>query len=158
MSQQSFVQSGFILPINVTLQNSGIVSGSANVELFANSTSVFNGTLNVNGLASEVLSCPVNTTSLPIGNYTITASAVPSDEPNATQSTLTTGIVGVTHVGDWTGEFTVNFTDLRDFVADYIAYNSFNIYNPAADYNHDGRIDFEDLQLFVSAYIAYYNQ
>ena len=155
--QQSFVQSGFVLPINVTLQNSGMVSGLANVELFTNSTSIFNGTLTVDDLASGVISCLANTMNLPIGNYTIIASAVPSDEPNAKPSTLTTGIVGVTYVGDLNSDSTVNFNDLRIFVADYVAYNDFNIYNPAADYNHDGQINFEDLQLFVSAYIAYWN-
>ena len=95
---QSIVESGFVLPINVTVQNSASVSEVASVQLFANSTSIFNGTLSVDSSASGVLNCSVDTGSLPIGNYTISASVTPLDEPNATPSTMSAGTVGVTYV------------------------------------------------------------
>jgi hypothetical protein len=155
---QSFVESGFVLPINVSVQNSDSVSEGASVELFANSTSIFNGTIDVDGLASRILNCPVNTESLPIGNYTISVSVIPSDEPNAMPSTMSVGNVGVTYVGDLMGHFKVDFKDVSDFVSDYIEYNNNGVYNPAADFNHDGKIDFTDLQTLINAYINYTQQ
>src|SRR5208283_3073133 len=40
-NRESFVESGFVLPVNVTVQNRGNVSEVAIVDLFANSTSIF---------------------------------------------------------------------------------------------------------------------
>ena len=48
---QSFVESGFVVPINVTVQNKEDFSELAIVELFANSTSIYKGTLNLNSFA-----------------------------------------------------------------------------------------------------------
>ena len=155
MSGQSFVESGFVLPVNVTVQNSVSVSEVANVQLFANSTSIFNGALSVDSLASGILDCSVDTESLPIGYYTISASVTPLDEPNATPSTMTAGTVGVTYLGDLNGEFKVNFDDMIIFVGDYIAYWTNGAYNPAADFNHNGQIDFDDLRTFRGAYQNY---
>jgi hypothetical protein len=154
--QQSFVQSGFTLPVTVTIHNSGSVSEVANVQLFANSTSIFNGTISLNSLTSGVLGCSVNTSSLPIANYTITVSVVPSDEPNATPSTMSAGPVGVTYIGDLNGGFTINFNDMTLFVSDYFNYFANGVYNPAIDYEHDGIINFNDVSLFIGYYEAYY--
>ncbi len=155
---QSFVESGFVLPINVTVQNSGSVSEQANIELFANSTSIFNGTISIANLASGTLVCQVNTQNLPIGNYSISASVTPLDEPTATPSTMSGGTVGVTYVGDLTCDFKVDGTDFFMFMNDYVAYWTTGFVNPAADFGHDGKIDFSDIQLFINAYINYYGE
>jgi hypothetical protein len=155
--QQSSVQSGFSLPVSVTVQNNENASELANVQLFANSISIFNGTLNLSSLSSGITACTVNTSSLPIGNYSITASVTPLDEPNAMSNSLFGGVVGLTYVGDLNGDFNVNFNDVTTFVSDYLAYLSTGNYNPAIDYNHNGTINFNDVKLFVSAYIAYYS-
>ena len=157
MLQQSFVEQGFTLPVTVTIQNSGSVSEVANVQLFANSTSIFNGTLSLDSLASGTLTCPVDTDGLSIGKYTITASAISSSEPNLTPSTISGGTFGVTYLGDLNGDFKVNFNDLVIFAADYTAYFTNGIYTPAIDFYHDSQINFKDLQLFVSTYTAYWN-
>jgi hypothetical protein len=152
------VESGFVLPINVTVQNGGSVSEVASVELFANSTSIFNGTLSVDGSASGVLNCLVSTESLPIGNYTIDASVTALGEPNVTPNTISAGTVGVTYLGDLTGDFKVDSSSFFAFISDYITYWTTGYVNPAADFNHDGKIDFSDMQIFLYAYISYSKQ
>jgi len=151
--QQSYVESGFVLPINVTVQNIGSVSEVASVELFANSTLIFNGALSVDGSASGVLNCLVSTESLPIGNYTIDASVTAIGEPNVTPNTISAGTIGVTYVGDLTGDFKVDSSSFFAYISNYIAYWTTGYVNPAADFNHDGKIDFSDTQIFLDAYI-----
>jgi hypothetical protein len=155
---QSFVESGFALLVNVTVQNNLDVSDVANVELLANSTSIFNETLNLDSLTSRILTCSVNTAGLSIGNYTITASAVSLGEPNAVPSTMSGGTVGVTYVGDLNGDFQVNFQDIAIFCREYIAYFTSGTYYPAIDYTHSGIINFNDLSLFEEAYVAYWTR
>src|SRR5208282_3799987 len=157
MLQQSFVEQGFTLPVTVTIQNSGSVSEVANVQLFPNSTSIFNGTLSLGSLASGTLTCPVDTDGLSIGKYTITASAVSSSEPNVTPSTMSGGTFGVTYLGDLNGDFQVNFQDMLIFVAEYTAYFTDGTYFPAIDYSHEGTINFNDITLFEGYYFAYWS-
>lgn len=155
---RSFVESGFALPINVTVQNKEGFSEVAIVELFANSTSIFRGAFSLNSLASGILECSVDTSSLPIGNYAITASVIPSNDPSAAPSTVTAGNVGITYAGDLNGGFQINFMDLITFAADYTACCAHGTYNPAIDFNHDGTINFYDITLFTSCYTYYYSQ
>ena len=143
------------MPINVTVQNIGSVSEVASVELFANSTLIFNGALSVDGSASGVLNCLVNTESLPIGNYTIDASVTAIGEPNVTPNTISAGTIGVTYVGDLTGDFKVDSSSFFAFISDYIAYWTTGYVNPAADFNHDGKMDTDDFVAFTGAYCAY---
>ncbi|MGO8807003.1 MAG: hypothetical protein ACLQO7_10465 [Candidatus Bathyarchaeia archaeon] len=155
---QSFVESGFVVPINVTVQNKEDFSELASVELFANSTSIYKGTLNLNSFATGIIDCSVDTSNLPIGHYTITASVFPLDEPNSAPSTITAGNVGITYAGDLNGGFQINFMDLITFAADYTACCAHGTYNPAIDFNHDGTINFYDITLFTSCYTYYYSQ
>jgi hypothetical protein len=153
---QSFVESGFTLPVNVTVRNSGSVSEVAFVDLFANSTSICRVAVCLNSSASGILNCLVDTSSLPVGNYTISASVIPLDELSAAPSTITAGTVGITYVGDLNGDFQVNSMDIVAFVADYTACCSHGACNPAIDFNHDGKIDYSDIPVFLSAYIDYW--
>ena len=143
------------MPVNVTVQNRASATEVASIQLFANATSIFNGTLSIDSQASEILNCPVDTGGLPIGNYTITASATPLGDSNAALSTMSGGTVGVTYVGDLNGDFKVDANDFFIFMNDYIVYWTTGYTNPAADFNHDGKIDFNDLVAFDDAYIAY---
>jgi hypothetical protein len=154
---QSFVESGFNLPVNITVRNSGNVSEVAFIALFANSTSICRVALCLNSSASGILNCLVDTSGLPVGNYTISASVIPLGEPNAAPSTITAGIVGITYTGDLHGDFQVNSKDFMTFVADYTACCTRGTYNPSIDFNHDGKIDSKDFFAFVSAYNAYWS-
>jgi hypothetical protein len=154
----TYVESGFVLPVDVTLHNSGSAPEVARVELFANSTSIFNGTLILDSLASGALFCPANTTSLPIGNYTINASVTAQGESNVTPSTMSAGTVGVTYVGDLNGDFKVDANDFFLFLNDYNIYWKTGYVNRGADFNHDGKIDFNDMQTFLNAYINFATQ
>ena len=155
---QSLVESGFVLPVNVTVQNIGRVYEVAVVELFANSTLILNEALSVDGSGSGVLNCLVNTSSLLIGNYTINASVTALGESNVTPNTVSAGTIGVTYVGDLNGEFKVDSHDFFVFIDDYLNYWTTGYVNPAADFNHDGKINSSDFQLFMNAYINYAKQ
>ena len=125
--------------------------------MFANSTSIYKGTLNLNSFATGIIDCSVDTSNLPIGHYTITASVFPLDEPNSAPSTITAGNVGITYVDDLNGAFQVDSSDLLTFVADYTACCSHSTFNPAIDFNHDGKIDANDFFAFMTNYIDYWS-
>ena len=56
------------------------------------------------------------------------------------------------------GDFKVDFTDLCTLLAITSLIAPRLCYNPAADFNHDGKIDFNDISLFTGAYINYLTQ
>ncbi len=147
-------QTGFTMPINVTLTNPDTVQETADIQVTMNATSVFNTTVTLNALQTEAVPCYFNTSTLAIGNYTYTVTVTTTILTGSPVITAT-GTTGVTYLGDLNGDFKVNFSDLMLFVQDYIAFNTNGIYNSAADYNNDGRINFQDIQLFVSAYIEF---
>ncbi len=154
---QSSVEAGFALPVNVTLNDNYNFSENLSVQIFANSSSIFNGTINLEGFSSGVLDCSADTSSLHIGNYTITASVIPSDEPTATPITMSTSIVSVTYVGDLNGDFKIDSNDFFAFMNAYILYYSHpSVFIPLADFNHDGKIDANDFFAFMNAYIQYW--
>ena len=153
--QSTVVQSGFNLPINITVQNKGTSTETAPIQLFANSTLIYNGTVTLNAGSSMTLNCSMVNETLPVGNYTVTA-YVPPSSGQTTTNTLSSATVAVTYLGDLNGDLKVNFNDILTFVSGYIAYYQTGTYTPAIDYNHDGLINFNDITLFVSDYIAYY--
>ena len=147
----------FDLPVNVTLWNSGNVLETASVQLFANSTLIYTGILNLDSLSSGILNCSIDTSSLPIGNYSITASVTPSDQPTATSSDMSAGMVGLTYLGDLNGDFKVDGSDFLAFMSDYVTYWTTGYANPASDYNHSGIIDSSAFFDFMDYYIAYWS-
>ena len=154
----SFVESTFALPVNMTLYNNYNFSQNLSVQIFANSSSMFNGTITLDGFSSGVLNCSIDTSSLYIGNYTITASVVPSDNSTATPITMSTGTVGITYMGDLNGDFEVDANDFFMFMNAYIIYYSHpSVFTATADFNHDGKIDANDFFAFMNAYIVYWS-
>lgn len=147
-------QTGFIMPINLTLSNPDGVSETAFIEVDANSTLVNSSAVMLNAFQTKIIPCDFNTSVLTVGNYIYTVTVTSTNLTGSPVNTAT-GQTGVTYLGDLNGEFKVNFDDVTAFVADYIAYNTNGTYVPAVDYNQDGRINFNDLLLFVQYYIAY---
>ena len=138
----TFVQQGFQLPINITLQN-----GANNIQIFANSTLVYNNTLTITN--DTLLTCEIPTTNLSIGNYTITA------DVNGSYPII--GVAGITYPADLNGDFKVGYNDLTIFVSDYIAYfSSSHTYTSAIDYTQEGTLSFRDITRFAYYFINYY--
>jgi hypothetical protein len=139
-----FIQQGFQMPINVTLQN-----GSNHIQIYANSTLEYDSLVSATSNEETMIALP--TQNLTIANYNITAYV----NGNCTNFQA----AAVTYPGDLSGHFKVDYTDLELFVSDYIAYlNSGNQTSlTLIDYNHDGTINFRDLTIFVHDYISYQN-
>ena len=160
--QQSFVESGFPLPINVTLQNMGSSAETMQVQLIATSppnisTLIQTETVTLDSGKSITLNCTIANVTLPIGNYTIAANALSlSSQPSRTNSLSTT--IGVTYAVDLNGDFKIDSSDFFAFLNAYNTYWSTGKVNPVADFNHDGKIDFEDFAIFVGAYNDYWSQ
>ena len=143
VANYTFVQTGFPLSVNATLED-----GANTIQIFANSTLVYNNTITANS-SDSTFNCQIPTTNLTIGNYTLTE--------NLNGVNFTLGICGVTYLDDLNGDFKVNFEDVQLFINYYLAYYSSNLYPQAIDYNQDGKINFADIQIFVHNYIAFYN-
>ena len=155
MLEQSSVQTGFVLPVNVTIQNDIDSNEIARVELFANLISVFNATISLGSLSSVVLNCAVDTTGLAVSHYTITASVTPIDDAPAIPSVLVAGTIEVTYLGDLNGDFRIDVNDVTMLILDFNNYWNTGHINPMADYNHDGKLDANDVTLFVLGYNTY---
>jgi len=62
----------------------------------------------------------------------------------------------VMYLGDFDGDFDVDYDDIVYFVDAYIKYWSGQGKDPACDFDKDGDIDYDDILTFVSAYIDYW--
>lgn len=144
-SYYTFTQTGFPLSVNATVQ-----SGINNIQIYADSTLIYNSTLAINDNSTSTI-CQATTANLAIGNYTLI------ENLNGTNLTLGTG--GITYLDDLNGDFNVNFADVQLFVHCFLEYySSAHIYTQAIDYNNDGQINFADVRAFVHNYIFFYNQ
>jgi len=100
-------QQCFQLPVNVTVEN-----GINQIQVYANSTLVYNNTVTVTNSTNE-LTCEIPISNLTVGNYTMIV--------NVNNSLSKIGTEGVTYPADLNGDFQVNFNDITTFVKDYLA-------------------------------------
>jgi hypothetical protein len=147
-------QSGFVMPINVTITNPDSLSAIGNIQLSADSILLFSSNVTLNALQTETIPCFFNASVLAVGSYTCSVSLNTTNlsQPN---TEIAMGQIGVTYPGDLDGNFKVDYNDLATFVHDYLLYYYSNQYTPSIDYNQDGKINFKDLELFVQYYILY---
>jgi hypothetical protein len=156
--QKSFVQTGgFTLPVNVTLQNLCNFTQEVTVQVYANSSLFHTESFNVTGDGFTTVTCMCNTTSYSVGNYNLMVYAFPNHNETSTfGSTLTGNSILITYAADLNGDHIANFLDINAFVNAYQDYIYDEIYNPAADFDHDTDIDDTDTDLFLAAYQSYY--
>jgi hypothetical protein len=94
-----------------------------------------------------------NTTSLTIGNYTISAYAWPvQNETNIANYSLAGGTVCVSIPGDVNGDSTVNKLDAVILSSAFDATPSSSNWNGNADINDDGTVDIYDAILLAANY------
>ena len=151
-TSKTIVGQGYLLCINVTVENQGDVAESFNVTVFYNETAITlpdgknHTTITLTSLNSTTITLTWNTTDIAKGNYTITAYATPVlGETDTTDNTFVDGWVVVTIQGDVDGDFEV---DIYDIVKICIAYGSKEgdpKYVPEFDINCDRKIDIYDV-------------
>jgi endo-1,4-beta-D-glucanase Y/archaellum component FlaF (FlaF/FlaG flagellin family) len=143
---RTIVNRGVMLPMNVTITNAGSCSENVNLTVCANE-SIICAFSNVSVLFdnSFVFQSVWNTTSFPLGNYTISVHVWPvPGETNAENNTLSVSWIMLTILGDINGDRNV---DLKDVYAVGKAYGSVtgdSRYEPNLDINEDSKIDLKD--------------
>jgi hypothetical protein len=138
-----------IIAINITFTNYGIQTENFNFT-FQNTTTIQEQTLTLVSRSSTTLTFKWNSTDLPKGNYTITASATPVlDETDIADNIFTEGIfIGVP--GDIAPQF--GLVDMKDIGMTVKAFGSVpghTRWNPNADINDDGLVDMRDIGIVV---------
>jgi len=137
----------YSLFINVTVENQGDTTETFNLTAYANITiiaTVTNVTLTSGN--STTITLTWNTTGVPYGNYTITATAtqVPGESYTA-DNTYSDGWVVVTIPGDVEGSGYVDWVDLGMLGIAYETGPGDPYWNPNADINSSGSVTWEDL-------------
>ncbi len=150
---QIATQTGFLVPANVTLTNPNQMEETVNVVITANSVTAFNENFNLTGQQTVTEPCYFNPNLL-VGNYSATITVTTTSLPGSGTQTSTKNL-GVTFIGDNSGDFTVNSIDFFNFDDAYIQYYMNGSYNPACDMNHDGKVNGSDCFAFLDAYNTY---
>jgi hypothetical protein len=96
MLEETIVQEGFALQVNVTVANTGNSTESFNLTVYANTTSIGTQQVTLPGGNSTIIVSVWNTTGFALGNYTISAYAEPvPDEYDTASNTYVTGPVQI---------------------------------------------------------------
>jgi parallel beta-helix repeat protein len=154
-TSKTVVGTGFNVTFKAWVKNEGSFTETFNVtigvtrivyEVVAKFTDVTLGSKDV-----AMISCTWNTTSWPLGNYTLSAYASPVESENATADNyFTGGVVTVSIVGDITGnsgipDGKVDMHDVGSVARLFAAKNPEPNYNPNYDINDDEKIDMYDI-------------
>lgn len=139
--------------INVTVRNQGDATENFNVTVNFNSTMIENRTVSLDSGNSATLTFNWNTIGIPLGKYTIKATASTITAKNETSaSTLTYSSIQVSIPGDINADGTVNIIDIS------IAAKAFNTvlgdkrWNANADINEDNIINIVDVSLVTKEF------
>ncbi len=113
-SYKTVIGQGFSDNINVTVANYGNYTETLKVTVYANATSIASQNITLSIGQSDTITFVWNTTSFPMGSYTITVrvTLAPS-ETNTANNTYTYGTVKVTIPGDINGDWKVGAADLN---------------------------------------------
>jgi len=156
---KNIVGEGYCVFINVTVLNKGTFAETFNVSAYYDNLLIIlpdgKNYVTVNLLAknSALITFVWNTTTVPKGNYTISAYAFPIlNETDTANNNFTDGYVIVAMIGDIYGPtgFPDGKVDMRDVAA---VAKLFGInypdprYNPNRDVIYDGKIDMKDVSL-----------
>jgi hypothetical protein len=125
-----------------------VLSGDNSADFFANSTLVFEGTINVKN-SNPVCYVPISASALSFGAYLLTASI------NGNTNHLCS--FKVTSISDLDWNLKVNVDDIAIFLSAYMSYFQLGIVDPSVDFNMDGKMNIEDTTIFMSGYIDYYS-
>ncbi len=159
-SMKIVIGRGFILPINVTVENLGNVMETFDVTVYANTAPIETLQITLTGGASTIVTFEWNTTGWLKDNYTLWAYAWPViNETETADNNFTNGYVIVAMPGDLTG----GTPNPWDFVPDgkvditdvALTARLFGTYYPGSEYNPNCDIDFDlKIDIYDVAFIA----
>ncbi len=156
------VGKGQTMHINVTVENQGDFTETFDVTVYATSLppAIVVGTQTVTNLLQgeiRILTFLWDTTSVPYGNYSISATATPvPGETDTADNTYVDSSVLVTITGDVDGSFAVGILDVVKITSSYMAKIGQPAYNPNADINDSGQITILDVVLCTGHYGEHY--
>ncbi len=154
----STVSRGFTVHVNATVLNLGEYVETFDVTVCANDTVV--GTQTVHDLNpgnQTVLSFLWNSSGYSIGNYTISAYAMPVlGEVEISNNNCTGGTVKVTIVGDVNGDDKVDMKDIGTIARAFMTYPGVPFWNPNGDLIDDHKIDMKDIGTIAKHFGEHY--
>ncbi len=153
-SNQTILNPGAPVTINVTVKNFGVITENAEVTAYYNSTAIETQNTTLTASATQILSFNWNTLGVEGGLYTISATVepIPYVESNYTDNTLTDGTIQIGFTGDINRDGKVDNQDLIQLNQAFGATSGDSNWNPDADLNKDGIIDSQDLRILGNNY------
>jgi len=143
---------GYLLSIEVTVDNRGSFEGNITITAQANTTTIQTKNITISS-RNHVVTFTWNTTDFAKGTYTISASATPiPGENNTLDNDLEDGTVIVSIPGDINGDKTVNSNDLILVIQAFGSTPASPNWNPNANINCDGKINILDLFILGKNY------
>ena len=156
-TSKTIVGQGYLMDINVTVENQGTTTETFNLTAYANASKIETKQITLDSNTSITITFTWNTTGFAKGNYTITAYAWPvPGEADIADNSLTDGWIYISLIGDIMGPdgYPDGKVDIRDVAC---VSRLFGIiypdpkYDPNCDFTGptpgvpDGRIDIRDI-------------
>jgi hypothetical protein len=145
-----------IASVNVTLANHGDVAMAFNATLSYNSTVIETKTVYLESKNSTMVMFCWNTTGLPLGNYTVTATAdeVPG-ETDVLDNSFSYGIQ-MSVLGDVNGDWKVDMKDVSKVAAGFQTHPEDTKWTANGDLDENGVIDMKDISTIAKHFGEHY--
>jgi hypothetical protein len=159
---KTVVGEGFDCNVTILVANLGQYTETFNLTAYANGTEI--GTQKVTSLESTnqtTLTFVWDTTSLNLGNYSISSYAWPvPDEGNISDNNCTGGTITISKVGDITGpsgspDGTIDVRDLGLAAKSFQSQAGIGPWEPNVDLNNDGKINMKDIALVARSFMQH---
>lgn len=152
-TSKTVVGQGYLLHINVTVQNQAYQPEKIQVTVYANTTVIQTQTITLPSKDTTIITYTWNTTGVAYDNYTISTYAYPIvGETFTVDNALIGDTVMVTIPGDINGDRNVNVLDLFAIGKAYSSIHDNPNWNPNANINCDGTINDLDLAIISENY------
>lgn len=155
---KNVVGQGYCANYPLKVWNNGAFSEDFNITFCGNETSFqTQAVYSLNQSCSLEITCALNTSTLQMGYYTISATAGPiAGEARVSDNTATDGLLIVTIPGDVNGDFTVNILDAIQQSNAFLATPGSTNWNPNADINGDNVVNILDAIILANHFLQHY--
>ena len=146
-SCKTIVGYGYVLSINVTVENQGYQIGLLNVTIYANSTEIQTVSATVGNGNTAIITLTWNTTNFTLGNYTISAYAHPfPEETNTTDNYFIDGNVEIIYLPyDVNGDGYVGIDDIVLVAEHFGTKPGDSNWDSICDINKDDYVGIDDI-------------